>query len=284
MRKLIADCGSTKCDWALVDNLNNLVVSEFKTEGLNLAISDRARIEQFVDQLPALEDVEGIFFYAAGATINRDNDQLLYLALTKRCGTDVCIIDSDLVGAAKALFGSSPGIACILGTGSNSGVYDGKKITINTPPLGYILGDEGSGAALGRRLVNAVFKHRLPMDIEEDFFEMYGIDKQKLIENVYRCSGANFYLAQFTKFLSANINREEIQQLVETEFRAFIENNLTPYGICDQLIGVPLGFVGSIAYHFAPQLRKVVGEFYSEMPKVSILPSPIDGLVLNALI
>lgn len=281
MRILLADCGSTKCDWALVDQTNGALIESFKSAGLNLAISSIQNIRLFTDVLPTFDDVSRVEFYGAGAKINLLNDEELAAGLSCKygCRTEV---GTDLEGAAKALFGNKPGIACILGTGSNSGVYDGEKILANTPPLGFILGDEGSGAALGKRLVNAIFKGLLPSDLTEAFFAEYTLTKQELIERVYRQPGANFFLAQFSKFLSAHIDRNEIALMVEDEFTAFFAKNLTPYKLSNP---DSLGFVGSIATYFTPQLLVVASRFYPDIDPatIRILPAPIRGLIAHAI-
>lgn len=278
MKVLYADCGSTKCDWALVDISENTEAKLFSNTGLNLAIASAERVVQFVDELPAIDGVNHIEFYGAGAGINSANDAALSDALWRKYGASV-VVDTDLVGAAKAIFGDKKGIACILGTGSNSGVYNGSNITANTPPLGFILGDEGSGASLGKRLVNAIFKGRLSEELENKFFKMYPISKQELIEKVYRQPGGNFYLAQFTKFLSANLQHPEVQDIVETEFKLFFANNLAQY--MGEYSELPLGFVGSIAYYFSDILRKTAVEFNPNLnpDQILIYRSPIKALL-----
>lgn len=287
MNILIADCGSTKCDWALVDSLNKTVISRFQTKGINLALAEREAIIAFAESLPAFPKVDTIEYYGAGVGINPKNDDALSAAIGYKYGAPVTLA-TDLLGAGRALFGNYAGVACILGTGSNTGFYDGETIAANTPPLGFILGDEGSGAALGKRLINAVFKGHISSELRDLFFENYPITKQELIENVYRKPGANFYLAQFAKFLSDNIHEPELVWLVEEEFREFFYRNLTAYignqdFERDDEIG--LGFVGSVAYHFAPQLREVAWEKSPVAPPVEIkvLQSPIDGLIKNIL-
>lgn len=285
MKRLLADCGSTKCDWAVTDYLGAAQREQFRTEGLNLALASENDICSFVNALPSVPGVGRVEFYGAGAGINQLNDRKLVSQLGAKYACTEVVVDTDLTGAARALFGNQRGVACILGTGSNSGLYDGERIILNTPPLGFILGDEGSGASLGKRLVNAVFKRLLPQEIIDAFFKEYPISKEELINRVYRQPGANFFLAQFTRFLSANINRSEIAELVEEEFRSFFTHNLLPYvGAMEGENPLPhLGFVGSIAFHFSAQLLKVAAE---ELPGVDtsairILQSPISMLQAN---
>lgn len=290
MYTLIADCGSTKCDWLLINLSTGEVSRRFQTEGINLAIASEDSVSAFVFDMPLMPNVVRIEFYGAGVKINPVNDKVLASSLSKMFRCNDVRIDTDLVGAARALFGNRPGIACILGTGSNSGVYDGETILANTPPLGFILGDEGSGAAMGKRLVNAVFKGLLPDDLARKFFESFPVTKQELIENVYRRPGANFYLAQFSKFLSANIDHPSVAQLVEDEFCAFVAHNLLPYkemhrGISYCPVGetfegeLKVGFVGSIAHHFEAQLRNVFRKLCPVITDIRILQSPVDGLI-----
>lgn len=281
MNILLADCGSTKCDWALVDTENHYVIKQFKTVGLNVALYTERELLEFVGEEVApnvdREHIDTIKFYGAGAGINPRQDKMLRNTLSIKFPDAEIEIDTDLVGAAVALFGSSPGVACILGTGSNSGVYDGAKIIANTPPLGFILGDEGSGASLGKRLVNAIFKGLLSTEITEKFEGAYHLTKQQLIERVYRQSFANVYLASFAPFLSANISNPEIKELVLEEFRSFIKHNLLQYNELNNQIKI--GFVGSIAISFRPQIETVIREFFPSLPTINFLPSPIEGLV-----
>lgn len=182
------------------------------------------------------------------------------------------VVASDLFGAAMSLCGKSPGIACILGTGSNSCLYDGSDIIANTPALGYILGDEGSGAVLGRRLLADLLKGQLSSHITELFHNEYGETTADVIHKVYRSPFPNRYLASFAPFLKRYEASPEIREILESEFVRFLQRNIHPYGRKD----LPVHFVGGVAYHFQEILVScVTGQGY----KVgNILQAPFDAI------
>ena len=248
---LIADSGSTKTDWLLrADGM----WQRFQTGGMNpFLMSEEELGRTLADALTAdrLRTAPlRVYFWGAGcrdAGACRMNSALR----TFFPKADVHV-ESDLAGAAHALFGSAPGIACILGTGSNSGVFDGRQIVANIPPLGYLLGDEGSGASLGKRFLNALLKGELTQEINGFFYERYATTAARLLHDVYHAAAPNRYLAQFAPFLHATRQHAEIRQLLLDEFMLFFRKNVCPYHRPD----LPIGFVGSIAYHFSEELRE----------------------------
>jgi len=167
-------------------------------------------------------------------------------------------VGSDMLGAARLTCGNEPGIVCILGTGSNSCYYNGSSIVHNVSPLGYILGDEGSGAVLGKILVGDVLKIQLPADLCEAFLHRFDVTPASLIEHVYRRPFPNRYLAQFAVFYGEHPESDELNLLLHDAFSAFVRRNLLQYKDVTQL---PIHFVGSIAYHYADVLRKVLAEY-----------------------
>jgi N-acetylglucosamine kinase-like BadF-type ATPase len=179
----------------------------------------------------------------------------------------------DLLGAARAVVGSQEGIACILGTGANSCLYDGRQIIQNTPPLGYILGDEGSGAVLGKRFLNALYKGFVPVSLVTGFQEDIGMDVSAVIARIYREPMANRFLASLSPFISRHIDVPEVRQLVVDNFCDFFRRNVVQYARRD----LPVGFVGSIAWHYEDQLREAASQEGFIVGRV--LKSPIDGLV-----
>lgn len=175
--------------------------------------------------------------------------------------------------AARALCTDSPGIVGILGTGSNSCLYDGHSIVANVSPLGYILGDEGSGAVLGRTLLGDIFKRQLPDSVIDKFYRLYPITPLEAIAEVYRGTAPNRYLASFVPFLADNIAVPEIKRMVEDSFYAFLRRNILPYDNCYSL---PVNFVGSVAYHFRQQLIPVLKSL--NLIPGKILQSPSRGI------
>lgn len=289
---LIADSGSTKTDWALVDD-NGMVKARLKTQGLNPYHTSDESIRYTISEelcLPNRPDL--VFFYGSGVTDSMR--ERMTSVMSQALGGAPVEAESDLLGAARALLLDKPGIACILGTGANSCLYDGKNIVLNTPPLGYILGDEGSGAVLGKQFLNAVFKGRLSDRLKEGFLKWSGLTYADVIDKVYRQPMANRFLASIAPYLSSCMKPVEgdhealedamaITQLVETSFEMFFVNNITPYlykernGKSVSAGEMKAGFVGSIAYHFAPILRHVFTDLHS-LEVLRIEQSPLDGL------
>lgn len=271
---LIADSGSTKTDWRLCDNGTTL--KSIQTQGINPYHQTEEAIEQvLLEELqpqlgePALEE---IFFYGAGCAnetaINRVKE-----AIQKVLHTTRVTIHSDLLGAAKALCGNEEGIVCVLGTGSNSCLYNGKEIIANIPPLGYILGDEGSSAVLGRRLVGDCLKNQLPESVREEFLNEYKLTQEIILEKVYRQPLANRFLASLTPFLSKHREVPEVHRLLIESFVDFFVRNVKQY----RRPWLPIHFVGSIANAFASELKEAAESLGMEIGV--IMQSPIEGLV-----
>lgn len=250
---LIVDSGSTKADWALTDGH---ACSRRQSVGINPFMLDDDAVRQVVltafPEAHEREAVTAVRFYGAGC---RDAQTARMNTLLEGCfpGASV-MVASDLLAAAKAVCGRRPGIACILGTGANSCRYDGENITDNVPPLGYILGDEGSGAVLGRRLLGDVFKRRLSPELCKRFHEEHPLSVNDVIERVYRGTSPNRFLAQFTTFLKKHEDEPEIDALLNEEFTRFFVRNVGAYGRT-----LPVGFVGSVAYFFSRQLTACAG-------------------------
>ena len=309
-KKLIADSGSTKTDWSLVDEQGNVLMT-CKTQGISpIHMKDEEVLHVLKTELILPEQPKEVFFYGSGVTeaMKPRMKSLLQQAFPE---ADV-EAESDMIGAARALFGKNPGIACILGTGANSCLYDGSRIVMNTPPLGYILGDEGSGAVLGRLFLNGIFKGTLPATLKEKYLSWSGLDYPAIINKVYREPLANRYLASICPFISLQIAEGEkhengtdelneamaLYRMVLGSFNDFYENNLSPYikyvkasmedisqlapGMTawDASLGeeLPLGFVGSIAHHFESPLRNVMeDEHHLKIKK--IMQAPMQGLI-----
>jgi N-acetylglucosamine kinase-like BadF-type ATPase len=183
-------------------------------------------------------------------------------------------VHSDLLAAARALCGNKPGIACILGTGSNSCYYDGKEICDNVSPLGYILGDEGSGAVIGKIFLGDVLKNQLSKEISDKFLTQYKLDRLTVIRRVYKEPQGNRFLASVTPFLSENIDNPEIHALVKNAFLAFFKRNIAQYKGYQTLA---VNFVGSIAYYFQDVLREAAAEVGCHIG--TIIKSPMEGLL-----
>ena len=269
---LIADGGSTKCDWAVVDCTSGEIAHRFQSEGLNPYARTEEQIVEILarDVAPQVEgySLSALHFYGAGVT--EAKSELMCQLLSKVVNTAEITAQSDMECAAKALVGSGEGVVAILGTGSNSAHYkDGQRVG-GVAALGYILGDEGSGAVLGKTLLADIFKGVAPEHIVELFRAKYGIEQADVLESVYRKENANRYLASFATFLSEHIDDSYIYTLVERCFESFATRNLRQYRVRN------LYAVGSIAYHFESILRRVVEREGFNLVKV--VKSPIDAL------
>lgn len=270
---LIADSGSTKTNWSLIDG--NSVVEEINTTGINPFYQDEIEIsiELKKQLLPKIENqnIDFITFYGAGCSFP-EKKAIVGNALGKHFQNTIIEVQSDLLGAARALFGKNEGIACILGTGSNSCYYDGHAIIQNVSPLGFILGDEGSGAVLSKTLVADCLKNQLPGHLSEKFMKQYNLTPAVILEHVYKQPFPNRYLAQFTPFLSENIDEPSILNIVNQNFENFFKRNIAQYPKNKNV-----GFIGSVAHHFSSILQKVAEEHHFTISK--IVKNPMKGLI-----
>ena len=271
---LIADSGSTKTDWCVAKD--GFTVKRFTTQGINPYHQDERRINGIVldELLPQTGEykLKKIVFYGSGC---RDETiptmkNILYSAFNNNVEVEIY---SDLLGAARAICGHEEGIACILGTGSNSCLYDGKKIIGNIPPLGYILGDEGSGATLGKIFINEIFKNSRMYDLKNEFLQVLKMTEGDIIDRVYRQPMANRFLASLAPFIHSHIERHEVNEIVTENFRQFLLKNVKRYHRDD----LQVSFIGSIAWHFKSQLLQSALEENVYVGRVE--KSPMDGLL-----
>lgn len=275
---LIADCGSTKIDWCLVNG--NKVEKQVFTCGMNAVMLTgeemRGRIAS--DLLPELGDlargVRAVYFYGAGCISPEVCANVAGAIRANLPSADTIEVYSDLVAAARALCGRSSGIACILGTGANSCLYDGSAIVANVSPLGYILGDEGSGAVLGKLFLGDLLKNQLPADLSRRFLDEYGLDLLGVIRRVYREPQPNRFLASVTPFIATNIDCPQLRQLVLGSFKAFFMRNVRQY---DGWQSTPIHFVGSIACVFRSLLSEAAAEAGCTLGNT--VKSPMEGLI-----
>lgn len=268
---LIADGGSTKTEWAMGD-------MRMQTQGINPFHQDDDAIRTILrdELLPLMggRKPKAITFYGSGVRPELAEKMARLLGeVFPEVDNGLIQAHSDLLGAARALCGHQRGIACILGTGANSCLYDGQHIVRNTPPMGYILGDEGSGAVLGAHFLNALYKKRLPASLQAAFEDAMQLSLADVIDRVYRQPLANRWLASLSVFIRQHLGEPGVQRLVVDNFLDFIDRNIDPYG-CREL---PVSAVGSIAYYFQQQLSEAALERGYAVGR--ILRSPIDGLV-----
>lgn len=272
---LLADSGSTKTDWGLVEN--GKLVKRLRTSGMNpFQMSEEAITEEIkthlVPELPGTV-LDEVHFYGAGCT--KEKQPIVERALRANLTINgECEVASDMLGAARGICGHKPGIACILGTGSNSCSYDGKNLVKNVSPLGFILGDEGSGAVLGKLLVGDVLKNQMPEAITKRFFEKYKLTSAEIIDRVYRQPKPNTFLASFVPFLEDNIDEPKIYNLVKESFRSFLRRNVMQY---DGWQTLPIGFNGSIAKIYKKPLLEALEEEGMHLGR--IIQAPMEAMV-----
>jgi len=268
---LIADSGSTKTDWILTTVENSIL--EVETMGINPVRDSQDAIfdvikNHLAPKLPKEYKVNQIFFYGAGC-IDPYRKNVAEV-LTSVFGSDAEIaVESDLLGAARALCGNQAGIACILGTGSNSCLYDGKEIVRNTSPLGYILGDEGSGAFLGKTLVSNMLKKIFSQKLQDSFFEKFSLTPSIIINKVYREPMPNRFLASLVPFLEEHRENPEIHDMLIWAFRQFFIRNVKAYEHPEMEINC----VGSIAFIYKKEIMDAAAKEGLKMGKTLQKPA-----------
>ena len=272
---IIADCGSTKCDWLLVTGDRDHRLEN--TQGFNPFFHTTADIIKILEEqlAPSLDinAVEQIWFYGTGIH-DEHRAETVAAALRKVCPSAKVSVEHDLLASARATCKHNAGIACILGTGSNSCYYDGKQILDNVISLGWLMGDEGSGTHLGKALLRAWFYRELPADLNAAFNAAHPEGKEHIKDLVYEKGvAANAYLATFTKFLGEHQEHPYVQQLIQESFGSFLDRHVGKYQGYQQ---VPIHFVGSIAYHFKAVLEMCMRE--RQLHAGSIIRKPIHAL------
>ena len=271
---LIADSGSTKTQWNVLDR--GQLVCEVFTKGLNPYFQTPEEMGEelrsaLLPHIPT-EPYAAVRFFGAGCTPEKVRCMEHMLLHNLPVG-GVVEVGSDMLGAARSTCGREAGIACILGTGSNSCFYDGQSITANVSPLGFILGDEGSGAVLGRLLVGLLLKNQLGAELKERFLDEYDLTPADIIERVYRQPFPNRFLASFSPFIARHLDDSRMRQLVLDAFRDFFVRNVMQYdGYADH----PVHFVGSVAHHYQSLLRDAAEGLGIHIG--TIAQSPMEGL------
>ncbi len=273
MAYLIADSGSTSCDWCFV---NEDKKQKFTTIGISpYFLSDTEIIKIFQSVLVKIKstNINKIFFYGTGLS-NANNISIIKAALKSVFPKTKIEIQTDLMGAARAMFQKEKGIACILGTGSNVGFYNGKQITKTSPALGYVLGDEGSGAYLGKKVLQYYLYKTFDDELKLNFEKKYQLDKTAILEQTYKQPLPNKFLASFTNFLSDNRGHYMVENIIEDGLHEFIYQHL--YKIGETWI-FPVSFTGSVAFAFKDVIKELFNIYEIKLGK--IIKKPIDGLI-----
>jgi glucosamine kinase len=271
---LIADSGSTKTEWREVND--GVAGKSYTSSGFSpFFLKSEGILDLLKLELAELGDmpINQVYFYGTGCS-TPSKEAIIRDALKRFFLTAELYVASDLLGAARSLCMNYPGIACIIGTGSNSCYYDGSKIVSNVASLGYILGDEGSGAVIGRKLITGVLKKQLPQSVIEKFFNSNPYTPAEILENVYNMPFPNRFLGQFVKFIDENKDIPELRSILVSSFEEFISRNILQYPEAKKL---PVHFTGRIAYHFRPLLMDLLIKHHLTPGKFSY--SPMDDLV-----
>lgn len=272
---LIADSGSTKCDWLLMDSDGNNR-SHFHTMGLNPYFHNEEVIEEAIKSNLSLFElaprIELVFFYGSGASSE------VLCRIVERGLKSIFVkakihVDHDLVGAAYATYEGEPAITCIIGTGSNSCFFDGTMVMEEVPSLAYILGDEASGSWFGKLLLRDYFYKNLPFEIRSDFELMFQPSKDEILTKIYNEPNANVYLAGFMGFIGKHSNHPHVQQWINDSIRQFIEIHVRCYSNYRE---VKTHFIGSIGYYFHDSLALICEDEGIHLGKV--IQKPIDFL------
>ncbi len=272
---LIADSGSTKTDWRTIDSSGK--IAQVKTAGMNPYQQTTQDIYLEIKErlLPILTEIpSSIHFYGAGCAAEA-NAAMVKAAIQQAFPQSDIRVSHDLLAAAHALCDKQPGIACILGTGSNSSLYDGEKIIMQQPSLGFILGDEGSGAVMGKKLISLYLTKDLPEHIMKKMDEKFDTHLDEVLQNVYKQPFPNRYLAGFSTILFENLKDPFIYRFVYEQFQQFFENTVCRYPDYKEH---KVHFVGSIAYYYSNILRQVASDH--RITVRNILETPIAGLTL----
>jgi N-acetylglucosamine kinase-like BadF-type ATPase len=268
---LIADSGSTRTHWCVADKKEP--IQQVITAGINpyFQTFEEIRLDVETALLPAIKNycIKTVWFYGAGCS-SPEKKQTIVEALAPLLPAAIEVY-SDLTGAARALCRQHAGIACILGTGSNSCLYDGQTVVKKIPPLGFILGDEGSGAVLGKRLVSDCLKNQLPKHLIDKFMYQYKLTAADILERVYKQPFPNRYLGTLSHFLLENIDEPAIHDLVYESFLSFFIRNVMQY---ENFKAYPVHFTGSVAFHYQPTLKEAAQSLSIHIQRIEQTPMP----------
>lgn len=271
--KLIADSGATKAEWCLIGKDRRKTIF---TQGISPYFLSTVQIKELLlkELLPKLRDagINEIYYYGTGCA-NPENAKSVQKALQSVFPDSRVKVTHDLMGAAKALCGDGKGIACILGTGSNSCYYNGKKIVNNSPGLGYVLGDEGSGAYLGKKVVQYYLYDTFDEELRGRFDLTYTTNKTEILENVYKKPLPNRYLAGFARFLAENRGHYMIENIIEDGLNDFFFTHLCKY---KEAWRMPIHFTGGVSFGFRDVIQQLCESYEFELGK--IIKNPMVGL------
>lgn len=272
--RLIVDAGSTKTEWIVLDGEN--VVDHFTLGGYNPNYNESIVLIDLLykdlrEDFPAMD---AVFYYGSGCGSEANREEVAQILRVRFEEANEVMVTHDLMAACHALLGHEKGIACILGTGSNSCVYDGSNTVEKAISLGYLVGDEGSGMHIGREMVRAYFYGFMPEDLRQRFAETYSLELPDFVQNLYHNTQPSKYLASYAKFAGENQDHPFICALVKGCFKAFIEAFVLRYENCKSL---KISFIGSVAFHFQDLLKESLAE--NGLTMGMVLQTPAEGLI-----
>ncbi|MFP3834888.1 ATPase [Chryseobacterium sp. SIMBA_028] len=272
----IVDSGSTKSDWVILDDFKKVFLKT-ETIGFNPNFINRELIAPEIQKNSNLilvkNSITKVFFYGSGCGVKK-NCETIEEELKKVFGKAEIIVKEDLMAAAYAAYSGKPAIVCILGTGSNSCYFDGENLKIELPSLGFLIGDEGSGSAIGKQLVRRYFMKKLPADLHREFEADYQLTIEDALKNMYHSPRPNAYLANFNKFVIERKDHPYFKDMVFEEMKSFFEYQVLPY---QEAQDAEINFIGSIAYYYENILRSVAAELNLNVGHV--VQKPIESLV-----
>jgi N-acetylglucosamine kinase-like BadF-type ATPase len=272
---LIADSGSTKCSWALVDQQGNLI-KEISTIGFNPYFIDKKNILKELKKSSLLEcakEIKEVFFYGAGCS-SKDKNKIISDSLQSFFINSKIVVKHDIDAACYAMYKGNPNITCILGTGSNSCFYDGKEIIENAPSLGFLLGDEASGNYFGKKLLTLYFNNVMPEDLKVKFESGFETDLSIIKENIYNNNRSNVYLSKYFPFITENKNHPIIQDLISNALNDFFNLHVCCY---ENYKDLEINFIGSVGYFLSDEINKVAKKHNCKIG--GVVKNPINNLI-----
>jgi len=272
---LIADSGSTNTDWVIVNH--DKAIGDFTTKGFNpYFTTDKEIYDELESKFPKeikISDIRYIYFYGSGCS-SLENKKIIYDALKGYFKNSNLEVNTDLLAASRALFMNNQGIAVILGTGANTGFYDGLSIIKNIPSLGYILGDEGGGDYLGKLFITELLYDNIPENIEQKFKQTYKLSKQQIMHAIYKEPNPNRFLASFCKFIAEHKNEHFIENLILKSFSDLFDKHITKY---ENYTDLKIRVIGSVGFYFQSQLKVVAEKYNANIDLIE--KNPINRLV-----
>lgn len=274
MARLIADSGSTKCEWCLLYDGKK---KRFFSQGMSPYFLNEAQVMEILQKevFPKVGKhlIDEVFYYGTGCK-SPDNRQMIKKALRTVFTNSRVEVDHDLMGAARALCGDEKGIACILGTGSNSCYFNGKKILKNSPGIGYVLGDEGSGAYLGKKVLQYYLYKTYDEDLLFRFNDRFNTNDVEILENIYKKPLPNRYMASFAIFLAENRGHYMVENIIEDGLNDFFFQHICKYS---ESWNLPIHFTGGVAFGFRDVIKELCGTY--ELDLGNVIRNPMDGLI-----